>query len=67
MQYGVPSSITRVLFLCDGFGLVAAISKGSSRDRNVMYLLRCMWFLVAYFDIDLHAEHIAEVSNITAD
>ena len=65
--WGPKLSRTRVLFQCDNLGLVAAISKGSSRDRGVMRLLRCMWFLVAYFDIDLHAEHIAGVSNITAD
>ena len=60
-------SRAKVLFQCDNLGLVAAISEGSSQDKDVMCLLRCMWFLVAYFDIDLHAEHIAGVSNITAD
>ena len=65
--WGPKLSRAKVLFQCDNLGLVAAISKGSSRDRDVMHLLRCIWFLVAYFDIDLHAEHIAGVSNITAN
>ena len=65
--WGTKLSRTKVLFQCDNLGLVVAISKGSSQDKDVMCLLRCMWFLVAYFDIDLHAEHIARVSNITAD
>lgn len=30
-----------------------------------MHGLRCMWFFVACFDIDLHDEHISEVSNTT--
>ena len=47
--------------------LVVAISKCSSWDKVVICLLRCMWFLVAYSDIDLHTEHIAGVNNTTAD
>ena len=65
--WGPKLTRTRVLIQCDNLGLVTAIAKGSSRDKDVMRLLRCMWFLVAYFDIDLHAEHIAGVDNITAD
>ena len=65
--WGPKLTRTRVLIQCDNLGLVAAISKGSSRDKDVMRLLRCMWFLVAYFDIDLHTEHIAGVDNTTAD
>ena len=65
--WGPKLSRAKVLVQCDNLGLVAAISKGSSWGKDVMCLLRCMWFLVAYFDIDLHAEHIGGVSNITAD
>jgi len=65
--WGPKLTRTRVLIQCDNLGLVAAISKGSLRDREVMRLLRCMWFLVAYFDIDLHTEHIAGVNNTAAD
>jgi len=65
--WGTKLSRAKVLFQCDNLGLVAAISKGSSRDKDVMHLLRCMWFLVACFDIDVCAEHIAGVSNITAN
>ena len=32
-----------------------------------MRLLRCLWFFVAHFDIDLHAVHISGVANTTAD
>ena len=65
--WGPKLSKTRVLIQCDNLGLVAAISTGSSREKDVMCLLRCLRFLVAYFDIDLHAEHIAGVDNTTAD
>ena len=57
----------KVLFQCDNLSLVDTIHKGSSKDKVVMYLLRCLWFLTAYFDIELNAEHIAGADNCTAD
>ena len=53
---------TRVLIQCDNLGLVVAMSKGSLQDKVMVHLLRCMWLLVAYFDIDLHtgAHHRSE-------
>ena len=57
----------RALFQCDNLSLVAAICKGSSEDKVVMHLLRCLWFFIAYFDIDLSVEHIPGTVNCTAD
>ena len=56
-----------VLFQCDNLGLVAAITKGSSKDQTVMHLLRTLWFFIAVFDIHIVAEHITGVSNRRAD
>ena len=57
----------RILFQCDNYSLVAAISKGSSKDPLVMHLLRCLWLFVALYDIDIVAEHIAGMNNQVAD
>ena len=57
----------KVLFQCDNLSLVDAIHKGSSKDKVVMHLLRCLWFFTAHFDIELNAEHIAGADNCTAD
>ena len=65
--WGSRLSKCRVLFQCDNLSLVSAIANGYSRDKGVMRLLRCMWFFVAYFDLDLHVEHITGVDNTTAD
>ena len=65
--WGPKLSQTRVLFQCDNLSLVSAISKGSSKETYVMHLLRCLWFFVAYFDVDMHVEHIAGLDNTTAD
>ena len=67
VAWGPKLAKHRVLVQCDNLSLVTAISKGSSRDKEVMRLLRCLWFFVAYFDIDLHVEHIAGAVNTTAD
>ena len=56
-----------MLFQCDNNSLVTCISKGYSKDPSVMYLLRCLWFFVAFFDICVSAEHIAGVANCAAD
>ena len=54
-------------FHCDNQGPVAAINKGSSKDKIVMHLIRCLWFFTAVFDIHITATHIARISNNDAD
>ena len=57
----------RVLYQCDNLGVVSALHKGSAKDPIVMNLLRCLWFFIAHYDIDLTCEHIAGSQNNTAD
>ena len=54
-------------FQSDNEGLVAAISKGSSKDIIVMHLLRSLWFFIAYFDITITATHLPGAMNTTAN
>ena len=56
-----------LLLQCDNLSLVTAINKGACRDRVVMHLLRCMWFFVAHFDINIVAKHLPGKDNIAAD
>ena len=65
--WGPTLAKSKVLIQCDNLSLVSAITKGYSKDKEVMRLLRCMWFFVAYFDLDLHVEHIAGIKNTAAD
>ena len=48
---------TSILLQSDNLSLVTANNKDSCRDAVVMYLLRCMWIFVAYFDIETVAKH----------
>ena len=36
------------LFQCDNLGLVVAITKGSSKDKIIMHLLRSLWILLKH-------------------
>ena len=67
VAWGTHLSKHHINFQCDNASLVAAINKGSSKDQFVMHLLRCLWFLVAYFDIYITATHLPVAINVTAD
>lgn len=67
IAWGPKLAKCRVLVQCDNLSLVTTIIKDFSRDKEVMRLLRCLWFFVAYFDIDLHTDYIAGTVNTTAD
>ena len=57
----------KVLLQCDNMSLVTAIKKGNAKEPVVMYILRSLWFFMAFFDIDLVIEHIAGTNNCAAD
>ena len=57
----------QIQFQCDNQSLVMAINKGSAKDTMVMHLLRCLWFLIATFDIQITATHLPGVCNSAAD
>ena len=57
----------RVECQCDNMAVVVVINSGRSRDKVIMHLLRCMFFVVAQLDIQIHATHLPGVENIAAD
>ena len=61
LVWGSVISRKRVEFLCDNRSLVEAITKGSSIDKTVMHLLRCLRFF------HVTASHLSGVENTTAD
>ena len=65
--WGVQLSQRHINFQCDNASLVMAINKGSSKDKFVMHLLRCLWFFVAHFNIQVTATHLPGALNVTAD
>ena len=43
---------------CDNEGVVHVVASRYSRDSSIMHLLRCLFFLEAYYDMHISASHI---------
>ena len=67
IAWGAQLSKHHVNFQCNNESLIIAINKGSSKDKLVIHLLRCLWFFVAHFDIQITATYLPGTLNITAD
>ena len=53
--------------VCDNAAVVAIIKSGSSRDKRVMHLMRCLFFFTAIHQIVLAPSHIPGKLNTAAD
>ena len=53
--------------LCDNAAVVAILNKNSSKDSEIMHLIRCLAFITARFQFIITAAHIAGVKNMAAD
>ena len=56
-----------VQIMCDNAAVVNILNQNSSRDREVMHLLRCMAFITAKFQFLITASHIPGIENTAAD
>ena len=52
---------------CDNEGVVHVVASRYSRDSSIMHLLRCLFFLEAYYDMHISASHIPGHANTLAD
>ena len=57
----------RVVSRCDNTAVVAIINSLYSRERDLMQLLRCLFFIEAHFQFHLSAVHLPGVWNDWAD
>ena len=56
-----------VMVFCDNAAVVSVIDKGSSKEPDVMHLLRCLAFIQARYQFNLIAAHIKGENNNLAD
>ena len=56
-----------VLVHCDDQAVVEVVNAGYSKDPLLMQLLRCLFFIMAYFEITVRANHIPGKSNGAVD
>ena len=52
---------------CDNAAVVAVINNRYSRDPHLMQMLRCLFFIEAYFQFKVSAAHLPGIENELAD
>ncbi len=57
----------RVVVHCDNQAVVCVVNSGYSKDKDMMHLLRCLFFIRAHWGLYLRAEHIPGEQNVVAD
>ena len=56
-----------VMVHCDNQAVVSVTNSGYSKNSDMMHLLRCLFFICAYWGFEVRAEHIPGERNIAAD
>ena len=51
----------------DNEAVVSVLNMGYSKDEQMMHLVRCLFFILAVWDISLFACHLPGVLNVAAD
>ena len=67
MIWGPWWANNRVVVHCDNQAAVCVVNAGYSRDKDMMHLMHCLFFIRAYWGIDLWAVHIPGEQNVAAD
>ena len=47
--------------------VVAVVNSGRSRDKTIMHLLRCLFFVAAQKNVQVHACYLPGALNVAAD
>lgn len=67
MIWGRQWQGSTIHFHCDNMAVVQVVNSGYSRDKQLMRLVRCLFFIRAAWQIELHVSHIPGSENILAD
>ena len=65
--WGRGCSGKSVMAHCDNAAVVSVINIGSSKDPDLMHLMRCLTFIKVKFDFALFSSHVPGVNNELAD
>ena len=57
----------KVICHCDNMAVVEVMNNGYSRDRLLMHLIRCLFFISEHFKVQVEAVHCPGKDNIRAD
>ncbi len=67
MMWGPWWKDSQVVVHCDNQATVCVINSGYSRDKDMMHMMRCLFFIRAYWGIHVRAEHIPGEQSTLAD
>ena len=56
-----------VVVHCDNMGAVAVVNAGHSKVPQIMHLLRCLFFIRAFFHLSVRAVHVPGIWNSWVD
>lgn len=65
--WGPSWSHKRVQVSCDNAAVVEIVNTKTSKCKDIMHLLRCLHFFLAYHDCTLKTVHVPGVLNVAAD
>ena len=54
----------RVLIECDSLTIVYSVNNGTSKNHDIMSLIRDLFFVCAHFSFDIRLTHVAGVLNV---
>ena len=57
----------KVICHCDNMAMVEVMNNGYSRDRLLMHLIRCLFFISEHFKVQVEAVHCPGKDNNCAD
>ena len=64
MIWGQQWQGSTIHFHCDNMAVVQVVNSGYSRDKQLMRLVQCLFFIRAAWQIELHVSHIPGLENI---
>ena len=56
-----------LLVRCDNMAVVQILNAQNCKDQSLLYLMRCLHFFLALYDIRLRARHVEGTKNLIAD
>jgi hypothetical protein len=64
---GHSLSTKRIMIACDNETIVYSVNKGTSKNPNIMSLIRDLFFTCSFFHFDIRLKHVPGLLNIGPD
>ena len=57
----------RIIMNCDNIAVMYVVNSGSSKDVNIMNLVRSLFYITAHYNLEIRVRHISGRCNILSD